>query len=222
MTSHYLFPKNAYFGKTLPKSKIYDRAKPSSKVRECFVSQVDKIIWGYKLSPKTINLPAARGVEEIQVFTISLKTDRIDDAVLQTIDKVVPSPIFYQINSGTKVCYAISYKRASEADKLKWVISDYFYSDWLSQDSPTQALPVCLNMSVLYEYFVTKLMPLQQRKGESLEQCIERVQLYRKTEKEVARLEGKINNEKQFNRQVEMNRQLQKKRRELADLGRKE
>ena len=65
----YAFPKAAAFGKVLAKSKIYEHAAPGSKVKGLFVKEVEKIIWAYKLSPATINLPAGSGVQEIQIFT---------------------------------------------------------------------------------------------------------------------------------------------------------
>ena len=78
MSILYNFPKQAAFGRKLPKSKIYEYASPTSKVKEMFVRQVEKIIWSYKLSPETINLPVKGGVQEIQVFTIVLKTETLD------------------------------------------------------------------------------------------------------------------------------------------------
>ncbi|MFC1509800.1 DUF4391 domain-containing protein [Candidatus Omnitrophota bacterium] len=58
----------------LPKNKIFEHASPTSAVKKLFVREVEKIIWSYKLSPETINLPAKVGILEIQIFTIILKT----------------------------------------------------------------------------------------------------------------------------------------------------
>ena len=66
MTTLYKFPKAAKFGKVLAKSKIYERATPSTKVKELFVTEVERMVWAYKLSPATINLPATDDVQEIQ------------------------------------------------------------------------------------------------------------------------------------------------------------
>lgn len=40
----YVFPASTSFGKVLPKSKIYEKATPSAKVKDLFVKQVDQII----------------------------------------------------------------------------------------------------------------------------------------------------------------------------------
>ncbi|MFZ4504556.1 MAG: DUF4391 domain-containing protein, partial [Methylovulum sp.] len=90
--SHALFhyPNAATLGRKLPKNKIYEHAKPSTAVRELFVSQVDKIIWQYKLAPETVNLPAKPNVPEIQIFTLALKTPELSEDVLRCIDQAIP------------------------------------------------------------------------------------------------------------------------------------
>ena len=51
------YPRQAEFNRVLPKSKIYEHGKPSRAVRDCFVAQINQIVWQYKLAPETINLP---------------------------------------------------------------------------------------------------------------------------------------------------------------------
>ena len=54
----FAYPKQAEVNRVVPKIKIYAHAKPSKRVKELFVSEVGEILWKYKLSPETINLPA--------------------------------------------------------------------------------------------------------------------------------------------------------------------
>lgn len=131
----YEFPEKAAYGKVMPKTKIYSYASPTNRVKELFVRQVEIITWAYKLSPQTINLPAEGYVQEIQVMTIDLKSESLDHDVLATIDKSIPSPIFFVLKFKNKLRYAIAYKRPSEADKTKRVISGYFETAWLKGDS---------------------------------------------------------------------------------------
>ena len=53
------YPKNAAFGRVLPKSKIYEHGSPSAAVRQLFVRQVEQIVWQHKLAPETVNLKAS-------------------------------------------------------------------------------------------------------------------------------------------------------------------
>ena len=220
MRALYNFPKAAGFGRMLAKSKIYAHATPSSKVKELFVKEIEKITWSYKLSPTTINLPASEGVQEIQVFTISLKTGKLSPDVLHTIDKAIPSPILFELKYGGKTKYAASYKRPSEADKSKWVVSSYFLSDWMKEAGPATELPVVLNMGALYQSLLTSLCPLPFRHGETLDDLVARVDLLRVKEREAEKVESRIKKEKQFNRRVELNRTLNALKQEIENLKR--
>lgn len=129
------FPKQAEFNRVLPKSKIYAHAKPGKAVKNLFVSQIGEIVWKYKLSPETVNLPARHGITEIQVFEIALKTEELDQDVLRTIDKAIPFPILFQLTHGDRIRFATSYKRPSDADSTKWVIEASFQTDWFHPSS---------------------------------------------------------------------------------------
>ena len=202
------YPKQAAFERVLPKSKIYEHSKPTSAVKELFVKQVDKIIWQYKLAPETINLPAKPNVPEIQVFTIALKTQELSEDVLRCIDQAIPLPIFYQLTFANRIKLKAAYKRPSDADAGKWVTESYFETDWLDKDTDRAELPVVLDLASLYEHLLRPLMPLPPRTGESLKTQVERLSLLRTKQNEYRKLESRLNNERQFNRKVELNAQL--------------
>ena len=150
----------------LPKNKIYQHAAPGAALKELFVQQVEQIVWQYKLAPETINLPAKPSVPEIQVFDISLKTSELDQAVLRCIDKAIPFPIVFQLYHDKRIKMIAAYKRPNEADSEKWVVDGYFASDWQAQDLIRQPLPVVLDLALLYEHMLRRLLPLPPRPDE--------------------------------------------------------
>ncbi len=214
----FAYPKQAEFNRVLPKSKIYAHAKPSKAVKDLFVSQIGEIVWKYKLSPETINLPARHGITEIQVFEIALKGEEMDEDVLHTIDKTIPFPILFQLTHGDRIRFATSYKRPSDADSTKWVIEASFITDWQPSGQERPSLPVALDLASLYEHLIRRHLPLPQRSGESIRDHVARYTAIRVKEKECQQLEGRLNKEKQFNRKVEMNAALRTLRQELSDL----
>ena len=218
MNTIYNFPKAANLARTLPKSKIYEYAKPSAKIKAMFVREVEKIVWNYKLFPKTINLSATPGVPEIQVFTVTLKSDRISPDVLRTIDKAIPTPIIFELKYGGKTKYAAGYKRPNEADKVRWVVNDYFQSDWLDDDSPKSNLPLAIDMESLYRTLLERLSPLPLKQSENLNGLVSRVGLLRAKERESVKLRNRMGKEKQFNRRVELNQALNKLNQEIKAL----
>jgi len=205
----YKFPKSTEFGRLLPKNKIYEHATPSSKIKDLFVQQLEKIIWSYKLSPETINLSAKEGVQEIQIFTLILKTADISEDVLATIDKAIPFPLIFCLKFEDKIRYIAAYKRISEADKTKSVISQYFKTDWIILDDSTLLeLPITFDLAVLYLQLLTRIIPLEIRQNESLEQLVERFGELNLKQREASKIQIRLNKEKQFNRKVELNKTL--------------
>lgn len=204
----FAYPKQAEFNRVLPKSKIYEHGTPSRAVRDCFVSQVNQIIWKYKLAPETINLPARPGVPEIEIFSIDLKTADLNIEVLRCIDKAIPLPIFYNLNFDGRIKIIAAYKRPNDADSSRWVVGDYFESQWIPSNSERSALPVALDMAGLYEHMLRRLMPFSARSNETIKDQVERLAQLRSKQTESTKLEAHLLKEKQFNRKVEINAQL--------------
>ena len=109
----FTFPPQASFNRPVPKSRIYDHAKPSKAIRARFVREVEEIIWSYKLAPETINLPSGADVREIQVFTVTLKTPELSEEVLRTIDEAIPSPLFFRLIHGNRIQGRVAYSLIS-------------------------------------------------------------------------------------------------------------
>ncbi|MBN2039159.1 MAG: DUF4391 domain-containing protein [Spirochaetes bacterium] len=214
----YDFPKNAAYGKVLPKNKIYKYSSPSYRIKDQFSREIDKFIWSYKLSPDTINLPAKGDVEEIQIFTVIPKSGEFDINLLSIIDKAVPSPIIFVINYDDRTCYAAAHKRQSEADKNKWVIGRYFKTDWISNDADEKSLPVVLDLEKLYYALLNSIIAVNVRKNESITDYVSRAEMLNLKQHEAEMLETRMNREKQFNRKVEMNSELKRIKDEIITL----
>ena len=214
----FAYPKLAEFNRAVPKAKIYAHAKPSKRVKELFVAQVGEIIWKYKLSLETINLPPRKGINEIQVFEIALRTPHLDPAVLQAIDKAIPFPLVFQLTHEGQVRFAASYKRPSEADASKWVIEASFQTEPQPVNAKRPPLPVALDLAGLYEQIVRRHIPLPPRTGEGIADQVARFNMLEAKKKTRQQLEARLTQEKQFNRKVELNAQLRTLTTELASL----
>lgn len=212
------YPKNAAFGRVLPKSKIYQHARPTAAVKEFFVRQVEQIVWQYKLAPETINLQASKAVPEIQVFGISLRERELKIEVLRCIDQAIPFPIIFELQFAGKVKPIAAFKRPSEADTDKWVISEYFDGGWTGFDASRNPLPMVSDLKALYSQLLAPLMPYPARRGETLKKWVERMEYARLKEREMERCENRLRKEKQFNRKVEINSELRGLKQELERL----
>lgn len=213
------YPKSAAFGRVLPKSKIYEHASPSTAVKNLFVRQVEQITWQFKLAPETINLKPSRSVPEIQIFSVVLKTGELKYDVLHCIDQAISFPILFELRYEGRVRSAAAFKRPSDADKSKWVISDYFESDWQSSKAPRTPLPVVFDLEALYAHLLTPLMPFPARPGEDLQACVERTEQIRSKQRELDKCETLLRKERQFNRKVAINAKLRQLKNELEAMS---
>jgi hypothetical protein len=214
------FPTGAKVGRTIPKTKLYEQIKPSKKLKELFVAQVKQVVWEYKLAPSTINVGAGKSVSEIQVFSLALKNDVLDRNILISIDKAINFPIVFELKAGGCIKYLVAYKRDSESDLKELVTSDYFETEWSAEELNRRPLPPVMDLDGLYSHILRSVIPVEPRKGESLRQFIDRVLVIKLKLRELERLESRLRKTKQFNRQVELNSEVRKLKKEVESLNR--
>ncbi|EMI6682465.1 DUF4391 domain-containing protein [Enterobacter kobei] len=212
------YPKQAVFGRTLPKNKIYEHSGANTRLKDLFVEQVEQIVWQYKLAPETINLPARPGVPELQIFSIQLKTSGLNLDVLRCIDGAVQFPVIFELSFDERTKVIAAYKRPNESDASRWVLSDYFATAWLSSDYERAAMPLALDLGSLYEQVLHRLIPTPARPQETLADLVSRVELVAAKEREVEKAASRLAKEKQFNRKVEINAHLRRLKNELEEL----
>ncbi|MBN1084988.1 DUF4391 domain-containing protein [Erwinia aphidicola] len=217
-TAFFKYPKQAAFGRTLPKNKIYEHSGANSRLKDLFVEQVEQITWQYKLAPETINLPAKPGVLELQIFSIQLKTAELNLDVLRCIDGAVQFPIIFELNFDGRVQVIAAYKRPNESTPCRWVLSNYFATAWLPSTLERTGLPIALDLVGLYEQILHRLLPLSVRPHESLGTLVTRVEQVAVKQREIEKIASKLAKEKQFNRKVEINAELRKLKVELEKL----
>jgi hypothetical protein len=211
----YEYPSQAYYGRPVAKSKIYEHAKPGSSIKKLLTDQVVQIVWEYKLAPETINIPQTKLINEIQIFKVALKNGELNNAVLRAIDSAVHSQLIYELTFEDKIkCIAC----CKLPDNNKMMLSNYFETDWLPISSKRVSLPVVLNLHALYEKLISPLLPIPALHGETLVQRVERIALIQEKEKEILKCEHNLRKVKQFNRKVEMNGELRRLKQELEQL----
>ena len=211
----YQFPQQAKVNQLIPKNKFYEQGKANTKIEQLFVDQVENIRWAYKLASSTIHLQDQEDLKEIQIFRVKSRVEDLDVSILSFIDKLILTPIIFEVVYQDKVKVVASYKRLSQADKTKAVIGQYYASEWL-EDHDRIELPFYLKLADLYEHFSEQLLPLavsgeqhQDRESISLEIKLQKAQQLESLQKQLDKLKSKLRNEKQFNRRVELNKQLQ-------------
>jgi hypothetical protein len=201
----------------VPKTKFYEHAKVSTAARDRFVSEIQRITWAYKLADATIHLRGTPAVPEIQVFEIDVKGDDINDATLATIDKAVQSPIIFEIHRSVddvaETGMVAAYKEVGERAPQ---LAGYVRTPWQPASAERVPIPPALDLPGLYAALLAPLLPVVPGPGESLPDVTKRAERKAKLEREIAALDRRLRNEPQLNRKVELRRQIQACKEELA------
>ena len=211
----YKFPQQAKVDRLIPKNKFYEQGKANTKIEQLFVNQVENIRWAYKLASSTIHLQDQEDLKEIQIFRVKSRVEDLDVSILSFIDKLILTPIIFEVVYQDKVKVVATYKRLNQADKTKAVIGQYYASEWL-EDHDRVELPIYLKLADLYEHFIAQMLPITSSEDSgdddesvSIELQLQKAQQLESLQKQLDKLKSKLRNEKQFNRRVELNKQLQ-------------
>ena len=222
MSTLFAWPTAAKVESRIPRDRLFRQAGGGKAIRALYDAQVERIDWAFKLFERSVNLPPAGGVDEIEVFRLTLRGDRIDDRVLAHIDKAIPHPILFELvrhaPDGDEVTLAAAYKRRSEADKSQAVTLEHWRAQWVADSESRTPLPQAASLEGLYAGLLRAHWPHGPRGGESLRAQAERLSRIATQGKAVARLQLKLRREGDFARKTEINRELRAAQAVLKEL----
>lgn len=210
-------PKTTEFNKRIPKQKFYENMDISPALKKIFVEQVRIVYWRNKIAASTTNLAAGIDVTELEVFEVRLNSSVLDDSLLRQIDKEIPYHILFLLEYQGKYQAWIGYKEAAASGNKAFKVNGYYHTEWLAEDELPLKLDG-LNVDAVYENFVRQIAGDKLKTevaGESLKESVARDEQRQELQKQIATLQAKIRKEKQLNKQIQMNTELKKLKKEL-------
>ena len=194
-------PKRCEVNKFLPKKIFYEKVGVSSAVQSEFVNQIERITWLYKISSDTLGISKAEKVEEIEIFQLDLKNKTIPKNVIKSITKGIPYKILFILKHDKDFCYLLK-------------LDDIYNTEW-NKEVKFEFNEI--NLDILYENIVKQIID-KKEDNRKVEEIIKENNIINDLEKRINNLKIKIKKEKQFNRKVELNLELQKLKKEMEDL----
>lgn len=215
-------PKSTEFNRRIPKQKFYENISVSPTLKRVFIDQIKVIYWRNKVATTTMNLAAGETVTELEIFEVKLNGQQLEESVLRQIDKEIPYHILFLLEYDGKYQAWTAYKEAAASGSNAFKVDTYYHTDWLPEDE----LPLKvegLSVDKVYENFVRQIagdaLRSETGKTESLKESVERDNRRQELEKQIAALQTKVRKEKQLNKQVQLNAELKKLKKELEVLG---
>lgn len=213
-------PKTTEFNKRIPKQKFYENMDISPTLKKIFIEQVKIIYWRNKIAASTTNLAPGNNVTELEVFEVRLSSPVFDDSLLRQIDKEIPYHILFLLEYQGKYQAWIGYKEAAASGNKAFKVNGYYHTEWLAEDELPLKLEG-LNVDAAYENFVRQIAGDKLKTkaaGESLKESVARDEQKQALQKQIATLQAKIRKEKQLNKQMQMNTELKRLKKELEVL----
>lgn len=210
-------PKTTEVNRTIPKKKFYEKAEITPALKEAFVNDIEKIVWANKLSADTLNIDSGSDIKEIEVFHVLLKNKNFNQKILEIIDKAIPYYILFILDYNGRQQIWLGYKEKTTNSNNKAKIIKYFKNEW--QNDITLTLRGT-KLDSIYENFLSDLssdlniLPTEA----TLEERIQRTEEIDALTKKIEKLEIKLHREKQFNRQIEINKEIKNLRKQLVVL----
>lgn len=212
-------PKTTEFNRRIPKQKFYENLSVTPALKRIFIDQIKVIYWRNKIAPTTMNLAAGEAVTEIEVFEVRLTAPQLDVSVLKQIDKEIPYHILFLLEYEGKYQAWTAYKESAASGTSAFKVGTYYHTDWMAE----QELPLTLDglsTDAVYENFVRQIAGgvLQSESTESLKASVERDARRQELQKQITALQAKVRKEKQLNKQVQLNAELKRLRKELEEI----
>lgn len=213
-------PKTTEFNKRIPKQKFYENMDVSPALKKVFVEQVKIIYWRNKIATSTTNLATGNDVTELEVFEVRLNSPVLDDGLLRQIDREIPYHILFLLEYQRKYQAWIGYKEAAASGNKAFKVNGYYHTEWLTEDELPLKLEG-LSVDAVYENFVRQIAGdklKSETSGEILKESVARDEQKQALQKQIDTLKAKIRKEKQLNKQMQMNNELKKLKKELEAL----
>lgn len=197
-------PKECVVDKFIPKKIFYEKVSLSSNLKQEFVDKIDKIYWKYKISEDTLNISKTENVEEIEIFELTLKEKVNCQSIIKVITRNIPYIILFEICYNGEVQYAIKHN------------DDIYFTNWNEKiDFNFNGI----DLNVVYENIIRSVTNISEQDN-NIDEELEKDKKLKKIQKEIEKLEIKMKAEKQFNKKVELNKDilgLKKQKEELSN-----
>ena len=209
------FPVSTKVGKPVPKNAFYKHLEVNAKIKQHFVDDVVGINWLYKFAPSTLNVEDGTKVHEIVIFSAGLKSKDCPDDVFLFIDQNMPRHVIFILEYESKYKILLNYKEWKDEKAGQFKIVKTFSTEWLTSDQINLSIEG-QTMDAIYEVMAGLVSGFGTTKSEDTKRLVELEALITKGKKDVEALQKKIRNERQLNRQMELNGEARSLKKQIA------
>ena len=203
----YGLPQSTEIRKQLPKKAIYARFDLKSSQRESFDADIARIDIVAVVSSSTVPaITEGKDVKEIYVLALQMKRKEYDPKNIALLSKLIPQKMVFVLLFEGQTQFAIFHTKLLTS---AW--------QFLTPNSSFLTLQG-LNLDTVWENIVSHIGQIEVTEGNTLEEQIKVEDVRTKLKSQIASLTQKLNKEKQFNRQMEINAEIKSLKKQLSNL----
>ena len=191
----------------LPKSKVFEKFDLKPSQRESFDADISRIDVVAVVSPATIPAIAkSENILGIYVLAVQLKRKEYDAKNITLLSRFIPNKVVFALHFEEQVQFAINHTKL-------------ITSDWKSDTPDLSFLTLNgLTLDSVWDNIVISIGDIQMERGNTLTEQIKVEGIRAKLKTQIANLTQKLNKEKQFNRQIEINAEIKALKKQLNNL----
>ena len=212
------FPASTIVDRLIPKAQFVKASNTPTAMRSLLAEEFEQIRLLYVLRPDTINVAEGNEVKEIDVFLFRCKTEHNSIKPFCGIDDLIPRHTIYIIEHGNHTDLLMQHKRWSVvAGRVKWTRE---VSKLLTDiDLATRPLQIeGRNLDRVYFNFFSQMAGYKIDNSATITEIKELETRLANMRREAENLQKRVRNEKQFNRQIQLNSQARAIKRAIAEL----
>ena len=198
-------PQTTEVKKQIPKKALFAKFDLKASQRDAFDADVARIDIVAVVSTKT--MPAlAEGVDvkEFYVLNVQIKRKNYNPKNIELLTKLIPQRMVFALEFEEQTQFAIYHTK-------------FISSAWQATEEAT--LPLSgLHLDAVWENIVSHIGQIEVTEGNTLTEQIKVEEVRTKMKAQIALLTQKLNKEKQFNKQMEINAEIKSLKKQLSNL----
>lgn len=201
----YGLPQRTEINKPLHKTKVFEKFDLTASQRDSFDADISRMFITHVVAESTIpTIKAGKEIADFYIIEVSLKRREYAPKNIELLAKFIPRKILFVLHFEEKAQFAIHHTKL-------------ICSDW--QQCDTLNVPLAgLDLDAVWENIITSVGSITIQEGNTLAEQIKSDEQKAKLKKQIQFLQQKLNKEKQYNRQIEINAEIKLLKKQLNDI----
>lgn len=201
----YGLPQRTEINKPLHKTKVFEKFDLTASQRDSFDADISRMFITHVVAESTIpTIKAGNEIADFYIIEVTLKRREYAPKNIELLAKFIPRKILFVLHFEEKAQFAIHHTKL-------------ICSEWQQRD--TLNVPLAgLDLDAVWENIVATIGSITVQEGNTLTEQIKSDEQKSKLQKQIQLLQQKLNKEKQYNRQIEINAEIKRLKKQLNDI----